>query len=364
MIIKPKKADFDDFILNEECKNLKTIYDIFGNCSQSFKIFCVLHTALNFRLFDNTRVSKTLNGLCEALGTDTDFTRNICKILTDSRLLEEGDGFYKNTEISDLYLRLDSPLSLYPLVKNLMDGFELWKRLEDIVKNGPVRIAEDKFFENYIHAHASEALSGELQRVTKIISELPEFKDARKLLDLGGGHGLYAIALTKSNPNLAAYVFDFPDVVTQTRTYIKRFNADRVEIIPGNFFSDDIGAEYDVVFSSYNPGGKNPLLVPKIHSSLKEGGLFINKHVFYHRGEGTKNPLLDIEWDMVAWEGVKKKKRIYSFEGDLSFEDYIELLEQYFSIQKIIESPDFAGYPLSRLGDPLDTKIVIAKKTA
>ena len=46
-----------------------------------------------------------------------------------------------------------------------------------------------------------------------IISELPEFKEARKLLDLGGGHGLYAITFTKSNPNLGAYVFDFPDVV-------------------------------------------------------------------------------------------------------------------------------------------------------
>ncbi|NAT10617.1 hypothetical protein C4E22_03595 [ANME-1 cluster archaeon AG-394-G06] len=50
---------------------------------------------------------------------------------------------------------------------------------------------------------------------------------------------------------------------------------------------------------------------------------------------------------MVAWSGVKKGERIYSFEGDLTFEEYIELLEKYFSIQKIIEAPDFAGYPLS-----------------
>jgi hypothetical protein len=51
---------------------------------------------------------------------------------------------------------------------------------------------------------------------------------------------------------------------------------------------------------------------------------------------------------MVAWGGVKKRERIYSFEGDLSFEEYIELLEEYFSILKIIEAPDFAGYPLSK----------------
>ena len=51
---------------------------------------------------------------------------------------------------------------------------------------------------------------------------------------------------------------------------------------------------------------------------------------------------------MVAWGGVKKSERIYSFEGDLTFEEYIELREKYFSIQKIIEAPDFAGYPLSK----------------
>lgn len=188
-------------------------------------------------------------------------------------------------------------------------------------------------------------------------------KKAKRLLDLGGGHGLYAIAFTKLNPNLKAYVFDFPDVLEHTKKNIKKFNAERVEAIPGNFFTDDIGKGYDIVFFAYNPGGKNPTLVPKIHSSLKNGGLFINKHVFYCKEEGSKNPLLDIEWSMIAWTGVKKRKRIYSFEGDLTFKDYIELLEKYFSILKIIDSPEFAGYPLSKLGDALDAKIIVAKKT-
>ena len=99
MINKTKRKDFEDFLLNEQGESVKAIYDILDDCSKSFKIFCVLYTALNIRLFNNTSMSKTLTELCEALGTDPDFTHNICKILTDSGLLEEKSGFYKNTEI-------------------------------------------------------------------------------------------------------------------------------------------------------------------------------------------------------------------------------------------------------------------------
>ena len=95
---------------------------------------------------------------------------------------------------------------------------------------------------------------------------------------------------------------------------------------------------------------------------MNDEGLFINKHAFYHKEECSKDPLLDIEWNLLAFSGVKKGKKIYSFKGDLTFEDYIKLLRKHFSIIKIIDTPHFAGYPLSKLGDTLDSKIIVAKK--
>jgi predicted O-methyltransferase YrrM len=352
----------EEILLLKSPVSVKPIFDIPDNCSKSYKTFCILEAAVNIRLFDILSMPKTLNELCDALGTDPDVTRNICTILTCLGLLDERGGLFKNTELSDCYLRSDSPLFLDHIVKNVRDGFEIWKRLDESAKNGPIVIPEETFFGNFMQSHASEALCGELQRVVHIISTIPEFKNAKKLLDLGGGHGLYAIAFTKANPNLEAYVFDFPDVLEHTKRNIKKFTADRVKVIPGNFFTDDIGAGYDMVFFSYNPGGKNPGLVPKIHSSLNDGGLFVTKHVFYHEGEGSKDPLLDIEWNLVAWKGVKKEARIYSFDGDLTLEAYNELLERYFSIMRIIDAPDFVGHTLSKLGDSLDSKLIIAKK--
>lgn len=224
MVIKKivKRKALEDFLLNEPAVSAKSLYSILNNCSKSFKTFCILYTAMNIRMFDNLATPKTEKELCKNLGIDPDLTHNICKVLTDIGLIEKKNGFYKNTEISNLYLRTDSPLSQYQVLKNLKKGFQLWEKLEDILKNGPVRINEEKFFEDFIHSHASEALCRELQRTVNIIAEIPEFKRAKKLLDLGGGHGLYAIAFTKLNPNLKACIYDFPDVIEDTKTYIKK----------------------------------------------------------------------------------------------------------------------------------------------
>ena len=359
---KMKRKALESFLLNPPSISVEPLYNILNSCSKSFKIFCILHTATKMRIFDHLSKKKTINDLCKNLEVDPDLIHSICKVLANLSLLKEENGFYKNTEISDAYLRAGSPLYQQHVLDDIRNYFELWEKLSEILKNGPITVSEEKFFENHINSLSSEALCGELQRTVKIIVELPEFGRARKLLDLGGGHGFYSMAFTKWNPNLKAYVFDFPKVIERTKEYIKKFDAERVEVIPGNFFTDDIGKGYDIVFFAYNPGGRNPSLVPKIHSSLNDGGVFINKHVFYHKGEDSKDPLLDIEWSLMVWEGVKKRKRIYSFEGDLTFEEYIELLEKYFSIVKIVDASHFAGYPLSKLGDTLDAKIIIAKK--
>jgi len=50
--------------------------------------------------------------------------------------------------------------------------------------------------------------------------------------------------------------------------------------IPGNFYTDDFVGSYDIIFSSYNPGGKNPQITKKVYNSLNLDGLFLNKQYF------------------------------------------------------------------------------------
>jgi hypothetical protein len=356
-------ASQEELLLGEPPVSAEPLYDILYDSSRGYKIFCVICSATKIGLFDELVTPRRADEICASLGTNATITKGVCEVLADIGIIEREDGFYQNTEMANLYLRADSPLDQSQPLQNLVDGFQLWEKLDHLIEKGPVRADEEQIFgNNLVGSLASEALCRELQRTINIISDIPEFGKARRLLDLGGGHGLYAIAATFLNPDLRAYVYDLPEVVEYAKTYIKRFDAGRVETVTGNLFEDDIGGGYDVVLLFYNPGGKNPWLVPKIHSSLNDGGLFISKHAFYDQGDRSKSSLLDLEWNLTAFQGVKKKENIYSFEGDLFFEDYVELLERHFSITKIVDGQQFAGYPLSKFGDTLDSKIIVAKK--
>ncbi len=355
--------DEGEILLREPSISVEPLYELLNACSKSYKLFCTICAAVEAGLFDRLAASKEVPELSAVLGSDPGLIRAICEVLEECRLLKKADGAYQNSAVSDLYLRTDSSFCQHEVLRNLQSGFVLWGKLGDVLARGPIRVHEEAFFrDNLVHSLAAEALTSELPKTVAIIADLPEFSRVRRLLDLGGGHGLYALALTRLNPDLQAYIFDFQSVLKDTKTCLQAFAAERVTLIPGNLFRDDFGTGYDLVFFSYSPGGKNPTLVPRIQSSLNEGGLFISKHAFYRKDEGSKTPLLDVEWQLSAFEGVEKGSRIYDFAGDLSFEEYLELLEQYFLVERIIKADDFGGYPLTKFGDTLDSKLIICRK--
>jgi SAM-dependent methyltransferase len=75
--------------------------------------------------------------------------------------------------------------------------------------------------------------------------------DAKLLLDVGGGTGIYAIACVQQNPNLRAVVWDRPEVLKVARELVEAYGvADRVELAPGDMFADPLPAGVDVVLLS------------------------------------------------------------------------------------------------------------------
>lgn len=70
-----------------------------------------------------------------------------------------------------------------------------------------------------------------------------------------------------------------------------------------------------ILYFSHIIQAENPKLVPKIHKALNDGGIFITKHAFYKKGEGSKDPLLDLEWNLTKFEGVKRKIRFIVLKG-------------------------------------------------
>ncbi|BBO82333.1 hypothetical protein DSCO28_28990 [Desulfosarcina ovata subsp. sediminis] len=339
------------------------LYDLWQQAARGYKQFCAVAAAVRLRLFDHLNETCQPEDLAARLGADADLTADLCDLLADMGLLARKAEGVTNTPLSRTYLHSASGWFQEAVIDNLFSGFGLWQQLEPICREGPVRVDEADFFENnLIDSLAAEILTGELQQTVAAIIHRPEFSTARRALDLGGGHGLYAMALTHQKPDLEAVVFDFPPVEKDFNRYRQRFGATGVRFVPGNLFTDELGRDFDLVLFSYNPGGKNESILEKIHRSLAPGGLFVSKHAFYRQGEGAKSVLLDAEWQLTAFQGVCKGRHVYAFDRDLCQEAYMERLKQKFEVVAIIDAGVFATPPLAKFGDRLDSEIMICRK--
>ena len=98
-----------------------------------------------------------------------------------------------------------------------------------------------------------------------------------RLLDVGGSHGLYSIALCRRYPHMTAVIYDWPDGVAAAEREIARAGlAGRVTTRTGDFLTDDLGVGYDVVLLGNIIHGQRPPaivdLLRRLHASLNDDG--------------------------------------------------------------------------------------------
>ncbi len=101
-----------------------------------------------------------------------------------------------------------------------------------------------------------------------------------RVIDVGGCHAAYSIALARRHPLLAAVVFELPAVAPFAREIIAQEGlADRVTVQEGDFQRQGLGADYDValVFGVLNgePPEGRPALIRKAYDCLHPGGRIV-----------------------------------------------------------------------------------------
>lgn len=83
------------------------------------------------------------------------------------------------------------------------------------------------------------ALAGRARNVAPVLADKLLLTGARRVLDIGGGTGLYSIAFLQRNPSLRAMVWDRAEVLKVARELAHEQGvADRMEFIPGDMFAD------------------------------------------------------------------------------------------------------------------------------
>ncbi len=292
------------------------------------KKFSVLLSAYRLGFFEYLKKPLSIEEVSDKTNISPRLTELMLKALEKMELVERKGKKYKNTEISTAYLTKDSFYNMENTISWMEWKIKTWMSLEDRLRGLPMKGEETPDFTEIIRVMAEECVCGHLQETVRVVSSYREFHKAKKLLDLGGGHGMYAIAFSMINPELKCFVFDLPHVVKETEKYIKKYGAKNVHTIQGDFFRDEPGTDYDIVFSSFHPGGKNPEVARKIARALKRGGLYFNKQCFHPDNDprdSLEEILEDMEWNFSTFRPGKGEK-IYTFKGDLSLKEYKEHL--------------------------------------
>ncbi len=252
---------------------------------RGYEQYRLLTAAFDLGVFAALRQPTKARDLGAQLSTDPALTERMLNCLAAIGLVRKEREAYVNSGLAATYLDPESPFAIPNLIALIRKSEPLWNTVGERLKGtmtGSGGRVEGVFDASFTLAMAEGALRGGLQRTLQVMADRSEFQRARSLLDLGGGHGLYAIAFAKANRRLQITFFDLPPVVEVARQFVSRFQAgDRVTLRKGNFLTDEIGSGYDIVFASdalYRPPDQLEPLLGKIRAALNPGGAFITKH--------------------------------------------------------------------------------------
>ncbi|MFG0333095.1 MAG: methyltransferase [Maioricimonas sp. JB049] len=132
--------------------------------------------------------------------------------------------------------------------------------------------------------HFTLALAGRAKNVAPVLAEVLDLKGVRTLLDVGGGTGIYALALLKANPHLKAVVLDRPEVLKVAEEFAAGYDVnDRLELLPGDMFADDLPEADAILLSNILHDWDVPecrQLVTRCASALPASGRLLIHDVF------------------------------------------------------------------------------------
>jgi hypothetical protein len=241
--------------------------------------FRAVTIAFRLKVFDSLQEQPaTAAELARRLGIDPKGAAFLLDALDCMGYVRARHGRYGNTTLAnELLPMIDGGIPYFEKIV-----FKDWENLESRLRQEselPFRPDEPRtprwlakewrVFQDGMVALAAMNIDEVVQRV-----RVP--RSARHVLDIGGGHGLYSIALCKRHPRLSATVFEIPEMERIARRTIDEHGmTGRVDFRAGDFFVDDLGAYdlallFNVIHSKSEP--QNRKLVERVVAALPPGG--------------------------------------------------------------------------------------------
>ncbi len=198
--------------------------------------------------------------------------------------VEAEDGCFSNAPMTTKWLLRGSPTSLaggIPFFEGMV--FDRWGHLEESIRRGKPVVYGSEWLERHpgsYRLYEEGMVAGARITADEVVARVKLPPTARRLLDVGGGHGFYSIKFCHRYPGLSATVLDLPQALEVAReTIAAEGMGSRVTVGEGDFWVDDLGAGYDVallfnIIHAYLPD-KNIELFGRVSHALNPKGLIV-----------------------------------------------------------------------------------------
>jgi 2-polyprenyl-3-methyl-5-hydroxy-6-metoxy-1,4-benzoquinol methylase len=238
----------------------------------------ILLSAVELNIFDELEGCElTAEELAEKIEAVPGALEKLLNVLTSLNLLRKNNEKFSNVESCSKFLVKSSP-SFLGSVMHQNHLWNTWSKLSSIIKfkdakkEGEINQRGSEWLRAFIAAMHARGINRAIA-----IKKLINFSGVKRILDIGGGSGIFASTFIKDNLNMSAVVFDLPNVVPITKEYIDKENmSGRISTLTGNYLRDDIGSGYDLIFMSAvihsNSFDENALLIKKCASALNKNG--------------------------------------------------------------------------------------------
>lgn len=224
---------------------------------------------------------RTAAQVAERCSTDVQATKTLLDTLVHLSYLQLNKQLYQLSPLARKWMLKDSPASLHD--KMLLQFLE-WNFVEHYETY--LRTGEPLEY----HRHMDESQWQLYQRgmrsvagisVEEIAARTPVPPEANDMLDIGGAHGHYSVALCRKYPQLRSIILELPEAIQHAEPILADEQmGDRVTYRAGDVLTSDLGeAAWDIIFVSslahHLDRDANQDLAKRAFRALRPGGFYI-----------------------------------------------------------------------------------------
>lgn len=257
-------------------KSMQQFQD-FMRLAGGFRASRVILTANNLEVFEHLKTPKTAVEIAAKLGTDQRATEILLDAVASLGLLRKTGAKYRNAAPANKFLLKESLWYQGDMLRHFDALWKSWSGLDEVARTGLPNRAGGRDYEVFIRAMHNNAVF----RAKSVVSSI-DLRGVKKALDLGGGPGTYSMELARRGVSVT--LFDLPDTLAVSKKIIREEKGWNIDFMSGDYYSDDIGKGYDLVFISqifHSMSEENCLtLLEKSRNALNPNGR-IAVHEFY-----------------------------------------------------------------------------------